>query len=424
MKVSTLSLFLLTLQVLSAQAQPSSTERWQSDIDFLQRELPKRHPGFYRYYPQRNFETDLATLRTSLDGKIDLQVALELQSIVAKARDAYTFLELTPLLQQRPVIPIGFGWYADGLYVSATVKKFAPALGKRILEINGMKPEAALEKISRFFGRENDESPRKDGPQWLRFPEALRIAGVSGTDTLALLVVDDKGQRYFLKAHPLDFQKDRAGAQPAQFVPKSPDLRWNPVKQVFSLHWLAPDSIVYLQYNACMGQEMTLAVGDSAVASQLPPFQPVVDSVFRLLDRYPGARFFFDLRFNYGGDPADGIALAEKIAALPFVNLPNRVYVATNRYSDGAAVEIAATFSQLTNATMIGEAPARRPNHFGNVQTFYLPNSRIQVFHGTRQVNAVPGDPDKVRIDTPVELPFSAFRDGRDPVLDFVRGRQ
>ena len=424
MRVSTLSLFLFTLQVLSAQAQPTPAERWQADIDFLQRELPKHHPDFYRYYPQQNFETDLATLRDNLGGKTDLQFALELQSIVAKARDAHTLLDLTPLLQHRPIIPIGFGWYADGLYVSATVKKFAPALGKRVLEINGMKPEAALEKTARFFARENDEAPLKDGPQWLRFPEANRIAGVSQTDTLALLVVDDKGQRYFLKVHPLDFQKDRTGAQPATFAPKSPDLRWNPIKQVFSLNWLAQDSIVYLQYNACMGREMMLADGDSLSASQLPPFQPIADSLFRLLDRYPGARFFFDLRFNYGGNPADGIALAEKIASLAFVNLPHRVYVATNRYSDGAAVEIAATFSKITNATLIGEAPAQRPNYFSDLQSFYLPNSRVQVFHTTRPVDVLPGNPDKIRIDRPVELPFSDFRDGRDPVLDFVRGKR
>lgn len=421
MRLFVLTIVSLYSQFLFAQA---GIERWQADIDLLQRELPKRHPDFYRYFPQKNFESELATLRSNLNGKTDLQIGLELQSIVAKARDAHSRLELTPLLQQQTVIPIGFGWYADGLYVSGTVKKFAPALGKRVLEINGMKTEAALERIGRFIARENEESVRKDGPQWFRFPEAIRMASVSETDTLALLVVDDKGQRYFLKVHPLDFQKDRSGLQPAQFVPKAPDLRWNPMKQVFSLNWLAPENIVYLQYNACLGQEMMLAIGDSVSASQLPPFQPVADSLFRLLEAHPGARFFYDLRFNNGGHAADGIALAEKIAGMPFINLPTRVFVATNRYTAGAAAEIAATFSKITNAALIGEAPAQRPNHFGDQQSFYLPNSRIQVFHGSRPVTILPGNPDKLRIDIPVELPFADFRDGRDPVLDYVRGKQ
>jgi len=418
MKVCILPVLFFFIQNLIAQ---SNTEHWQADISILQRELPKRHPDFYRFYPQPEFDADIQALQSSLSGKTDLQIGLELQTIVAKVRDAQTRLELAPLLQQNAVIPIGLGWYADGLYTSATVKKFAPALGKRILEINGQETALVLEKMGRFFAKENEEALRKEGPQWLRFPEAFRMAGVSETDTLALLMVDEKGQRYFLKAHPVDFQKDKTGLQPAQFVPKTPDLRWNPMKQVFSIVWLESDSIAYVQYNACLSQEMMLAVGDSLSAGQFPPFQPVADSVMRLLDQHPGARFFFDLRFNTGGVPADGIALSERLGVLPFVNLPNRIYVATNRYTAGAAVEIAAAFQKNTNATLLGEAPAQRPNHFGDVQSFYLPNTRIQVFHGTRQVELSPGNPDKIRLNVPIELPFNDFRDGRDPVLDFVR---
>ena len=416
--------FLLLFLISSTLSAQTNSERWQTDIRFLQQELPKRHPDFYRYYPQANFEADLAQLSAHLEGKSDLQIALELQIIVAKAQDAHTKLELAPLLQQSKVIPVGMGWYADGLYVSGTVKKFGAALGKRILEINGMKTEAALERMSRFFARENDEAPRRDGAQWLRFPEAMRMAGVATTDTLELMMVDENNQRYFIKTYPIDFKTDKSGLQPAQFVPKEPDFRWDPVKQIYSIVWLEKDNIAYLQYNACFSQEMQLAQGDSLGASQLPPFQPLADSVVTLLDKYPGARFVFDLRFNNAGMPADGIALAQRLAVMPFANLPNRIYVAVNRYTAGAALEIAATFQAQTNATLIGETPPQRPNHFGDPKDLILPNSRIQLFYGSRAVKALPGNPATLRIGVPIELPFAAFRDGRDPVLDYVRGKR
>jgi len=399
-------------------------EQWRADIALLQRELPTRHPSLHKHYPRQAFETDLANLAENLDGKSDLHIALELQTIVAKARDAHTRIELTPLLQQySKIIPLGLGWYADGLYVSGTVKRFAPALGKKVLEINGMEATEALNRMSRLFARENDESARRDGPTWLRFPEAMRLAGVAKDDTLALMLADEKGQRFFIKTFPLDFKTEKAGLQPAQFVPKNPDLRWDPIKQVFSLAWLESDRIAYLQYNGCYSQEMSLAVGDSSSASQLPPFQPYIDSLLALLERRPDARFFLDLRFNNGGNPADGIALANRLAAMPFVNLPNRIYVATNRYTSGAAVEIAASFRVKTNATLLGEPPAQRPNHIADPSYLILPNSRLQVFHGTRPVQILPGDPDALIPDIPVELPFEAFRDGRDPVLDYVRNQ-
>ncbi len=421
MRTVLLSLLLVALYGVSGLSAQSPAEVWQSDIDILQRELPKRHPDLFHYYPQKAFEADLANVSANLAGKTDLQIALELQSVLAKTRDAQTRIDLAPMLQQNKVIPIGLGWYADGLYVSGTIKKFAAALGKKVLEVNGMKAEEALRKMGRFFACENEEAYRKDGPQWLRFPEAMRQAGVATTDTLALLLTDDQGQRYFLKAYPIDFNLDKSGLQPAQFVPKAPDLRWNPAKQVFSVHWLEPDSIIYLQYNGCFSQEMILATGDSLGAQQLPLFQPVVDSVLALLEQHPGARFFLDLRFNGAGYSTDGVALAERLSGMPFVNLPNRIYVAVNRYTAGPAVEIAAAFQVKTNATLLGETPPERPNHFGDTKSFYLPNTQLQVYYGSRAVHLVPGNPDALRLTVPIELPFTAFRDGRDPVLDYVR---
>ncbi|MEQ1744656.1 MAG: hypothetical protein ABMA02_04470 [Saprospiraceae bacterium] len=399
-----------------------SAEQWQADMALLRRELPKRHPNLFQFSPREVFEADLNNLAANLDGKSDLHIALELQTIVAKVRDAQTRVELTPLLQQHSkVIPVGFGWYADGLYVSGTVKRFAPALGKKVLAINGIETEEALQRISRFFARENAESVRREGPTWLRFSEAVRLAGVAKDDTLTLLMQDESGQRYLVKTFPLDFKTDKAGLQPAQFMPKNPDLRWNPMKQVYSLAWLETDRIAYLQYNGCFSQEMALAMGDSTSASQLPAFRPYVDSLFALLERRPDARLFFDLRFNNGGNPADGIALAEHLSAMPFINLPNRVFVATNRYTSGAAVEIAAAFRAKTNATIIGEPPGHRPNHIGDPSYLILPNSQLQVFHGTRPVQALPGNPDTLQPNIAIELPFEAFRNGRDPVLDHVR---
>ncbi|TNE68478.1 MAG: hypothetical protein EP344_01175 [Bacteroidetes bacterium] len=415
--------FFLFLLLFSAAGLTSQTSvgNWQADLAFLQRELPKRHPNLYFSYPQASFEADLDRLSQSLEGKADLQIGLELQLILARLGDAQTRLELAPLLQKDKVIPLGLGWYEGGLYVSGTVKKFEPALGKQVLGMNRIRIEPVLERMGQFFARENPEAIRRDGPLWLRFPAAFRLAGISPSDTLELVLQDDAGKQYLMKVFPLDFKREKSGMQPAQFMQEHPDLRWDPVKKIYSMNWLESDSIAYIQYNACYSREMIMATGDTLSAMQLPAFQPFADSVVALLHRHPGARFFFDLRFNSGGMPADGIALAERLAAMPELNRPDRIYIAVNRYTGGAAVEIASAFQAKTRATLIGEVPPVRPNHFGDPQSFKLPNSDIEVFYGTRTVHVLPGNPDTLQLTLPMELPFSAFREGRDPLLDYVR---
>ncbi len=416
-------LFWCLIKAALVQAQRSAAE-WRADIDWLKRELPKRHPALFRYHSREAFERDLDEVAALAEGKSDLEVGLLLQASLAKCRDANTRVELSPLFQQSGgVIPIGLGWYEGGLYVSATVRRFSPAMGRRVLSINGIDPDSMLRYVGVFFPQENAETARRDGPLWLRFPLAVEMAGVGKGDTLAVLLADEAGKPFGIYVHPIDFRKDRDGAYPLQFVPKEPDFRWNPIKQVFSLHWSEAQQVVYVQYNGCFSQEMALAMGDTAAAQQIPPFQPVLDSLLRLLDHYPLARLFFDLRFNTLGMPNDGLRLVEELAKRPLVNQPNRIYVAVNRYTAGPAVEIAAAFQERTKARLIGEPPAQRPNHIGDPDFLMLPNSRLQVFYGTRPVQAVPGDPETLRIDIPMEMPFSAFRDGRDPLLDYVRSQ-
>lgn len=413
---------LFCLGQLVAQTPAEIAERWRSDILFVQKELPARHPGLFRHLSPKQFEKDLANLMANFEGRTNLQVALELQAALARAKDAQTSLDLTPVLQQGKVIPVGYGWYDGGMYVSGTVKRFGKILGAKVLKINDHELPEVLRKVGRFSPLENEESLRKDALQWLRFPSVLRYVGFASTDTLYLTLEDKDGKTFQEKVYPLDFQSDKNGMQPMQVRPQAPDLRWQPVEQIYRLEWLAADSIVALQYNACYSREMALAAGDSAMAAQLPPFQPLADSILTLMRQHPGARFFFDLRFNPGGlGPGDGQYLLQQLAANPEINQKNRLFVAINRYTLAAALQVAVLFREQSAAQLIGEPPAQSPNHFEGKQTLVLPNFRLQINYPTYAVERPQNVTDTLQPDVVIELPFEQFRLGKDPVLDFVR---
>ncbi|HNL38917.1 MAG TPA: hypothetical protein PKH43_07285, partial [Saprospiraceae bacterium] len=209
--------------------------------------------------------------------------------------------------------------------------------------------------------------------------------------------------------------------QPAQIQPKDPDLRWQPLQYLFFVNWLEPEKVVYVQYNRCASREMALASGDSLMAEQLPPFQPLADSIIFLMRQHPDAKLFFDLRFNNGGAAADGVNFAKRISELPDINTKDRLFVAVNLYTFSSAVQIATVFQNGTKATLIGDAPAEKPNHYGEVRSFTLPNSRLKVVHSTRFMQIMDGNPSALEPDKVIEPSFDDFRNGRDPVLNYVR---
>ncbi len=414
-----LLLFLLSVAVAETQAQLPA-DRWRADIDFLRTTLLAKHPALQNKAVAEPFQSRLDYLSQHLDGHSDLDIALNLQAVLAAMGDAHTRIDLVPLLQKQNPIPLGLGWYDGGVYVSGTTKRFQAILGKKIVRINGMKTEEALAQMQRFVAVENAYSLHKDALQWFRFPAAIRQADVGKSDTLELTYESQPGKLQTLRVYPLS-PENKADMQPAQIQPKDPDLRWQPMQYLFYLQYLESDKVLYVQYNRCRSREMSLAAGDSVSAAQLPPFQPFADSVLFLMKKYPDAKLFFDLRFNTGGGASDGVDFARRIGEIPEINKKERLFVAVNLYTFSSAIQVANGFDQFTNATLIGDQPAQATNHFGELSAFVLPNSGLKVVHSTRFMRVAPGDGKTLPLDEVIEPKFEDFRMGKDPVLDYVR---
>ncbi len=414
-----ITVIVLSFVATFCQAQ-MTPERWRADIEYLRTTLPARHPLFNTRPYSEQFQRSLNDLEQHLEGRSDLDIALELQAILSAPGDAHTRLDLIPLLQKSSPIPLGLGWYSDGVYVSGTTKRFKSILGKKIVKINGLDTEKALEKVGRYVGIENKYCLHKDGLNWFRFPSAFRQAGVSNSDTLLLTYEDQPGKLQNIRVFPID-PSNQADMQPAQIQPKDPDLRWQPLQYLFYMQWLENEKVVYVQYNRCTSREIALASGDSLTAEQLPPFQPLADSIVNLMQMHPDAKLFFDLRFNNGGAASDGINFAKRLSELPEINKAERLFVAVNLYTFSSAVQIATVFQNGTKATLVGDAPAEKPNHYGEVRSFGLPNSGLKVVHSTRFMRIMDGNPPALEPDKVIEPSFDDFRNGRDPVLNYVR---
>ena len=416
-------LLLLGLPFCAAAQNTLTAPQWQRDIELLRTGLPARVPSLFAgAYSQKNFDADLNALSQKLAGQPDLDIALELQSIVAKCRNTYARLELSALLQRGKIIPIGLGTFSDGVFVNGTVKRFEKILRGKVLSVNNMDIEEVYRRLGRFVSQDNEETLRRDALQWLRFPAAFRLAGLSNSDTLNFVVQNARGAHDLQTVFALDPVRDQKLMVPSIVEPRSPDLRWSPELTLWNLQWLEKDSVVYFQYNACLSHESYVAHGDTVMAEKFPFIQPIADSIAHLMEQHPQARFFFDLRINKGGHTDDGFALADRLAAMPQVNRKGRLYVSTGWFTGLEAVQVAQYFRDRTRAIVIGEPTADRPGRKNPIGSFSLPSSGITVIYPAAQTQPDKGSgPATLKPDIMIQRTFEDFRMGRDPVLDWVR---
>jgi C-terminal processing protease CtpA/Prc len=145
--------------------------------------------------------------------------------------------------------------------------------------------------------------------------------------------------------------------------------------------------------------------------------------VFDLVDRDPSTRLVLDVRFNGGGNEAILAPFIDAIKARQSLNTKGRLFVIIGRGTYSSALQNAITLRQETNAILVGEPTGGKPNHYGEVRRFRLPNVGLQIQYSTRYWLNYPGsDPLNLEPDMTTGVTLDDLLAGRDPALESALG--
>lgn len=129
------------------------------------------------------------------------------------------------------------------------------------------------------------------------------------------------------------------------------------------------------------------------------------------------------MRYNGGGNSAQGRKLIEKLAEFLKKNPQVKTYVVLGRETFSSAVLNAMDFKRLTDAVFVGEETAGKPNHFGEVRSFELPSSKLQVLYSTKYFRRTDQEVSTLAPDVTIKMSFSDLAKGVDPVYEWIRAQ-
>jgi hypothetical protein len=375
-------------------------QRWREDLDFLARELPARHKNLYHTLPREEWEARVAELRERIPELEDHEIAADFARLVASAGDSHTTVQMGSSPFVGSPAPIELRWFPDGLRVVAVPSEHADLVGGRVVEIGGVAVEEAWTRASEVIAHENEIWVRAKAPSWLAVPAFLRALGLADADEFARYVVEtEPGKRSELdvKAGALARSLARSGPQ------ESPP--W--FKRRHEPYWFEylPDSrTLYLQYNQCADDPQR-------------PFAKLVEELLAAADRERPDRFVVDLRHNAGGNSMVIAPLFQGLGARRFLRGRGRLYaiLGPNTFSSGMmnAIQLREGYGAL----LVGEPTGGKPNSYGEVRTFELPNSKLRVGYCTKYFRDVRDDPPALIPELSAPLTFEDWKAGRDPAL-------
>ncbi|HYM01098.1 MAG TPA: hypothetical protein VEZ90_19220 [Blastocatellia bacterium] len=404
--VLVLVLYILTLCKAQSPSSPPASdreERWRQDLKFFAAEFPTRHIDFAKLYPQAKFDGEIEALQTDIAKLPDTEIVLRLMRLVASANVGHTMVYLPGGRSGFRSIPFSFKWYSDGLAVVGAAPDYASALGARVLRIGSLTPEQVLTAIAPYISHENDAWLREQSSSFIRsLPILKRIGAVRDDGRVELTLAKPGGEPFTLVAGP---GGGPAGQTSLFGAVSSPAPLYR--KHLDSYYWyeyLADSRALYIQYNRCSPDPKL-------------PFKDFASGLFAFADSHPVERVIVDLRFNSGGN---------SLIVWPFITglkerkrLASHVYVLIGPTTFSSAQDNAIELRDTFHAMLVGEATGERPNGYGEVRAFKLPNSGLTVQYCTRYFLLVKeSDPSALEPDVRTPTALVDVLAGRDPVLE------
>lgn len=194
------------------------------------------------------------------------------------------------------------------------------------------------------------------------------------------------------------------------------EVRWVPAAQATPLYRQRSGEDLWHEF---LPESGTLYVAFRGYPAK-PVFREFFADVLEFANQNPVARIVIDLRGNSGGDFTKMRELFLPHLKHHRLNQRGRLYVAIDRYTFSAAMTNAADFLKETNAILIGEPTAARPNGWQEKGQFTLPNSGLTISVSTEYYRFLDEDLPAVIPHALIPSTWAGFRAGRDAVLEWV----
>lgn len=392
--------------VMSSDSSAARNRAWRADLQYLATELPKRHKNLFFKIPRQDFAREVARLDEAIPSMQDFEVKIGFIRLAAMVGDNHTGVAWRR--EDFGTYPVQFYSYSGGWYVTAAAEEYRRVLGSRLIRIGDMDIDSAAATLRSLIACENDSCFRHLLQYFLNVPEFLYAQRILPDAERGQFTFEDKtGERFSLEIRAVAPQQWRSvqwTPLPLPQVPREQTL-WRLNRNVnYWYEYVANSKTLYFAYNLCRD-------------SETQPFKEFARELLAFADSHPIERFVIDMRRNGGGSEALLLPFIAELSRRPAINRRGRLFVIVGRGTFSSAAQNALRLKQNTQATIVGEPTGQKPNHYGQVRTFRLPNSGLDVNYSTVFWKLVDGDPPAFIPDILVEHTFADFSSGRDAVL-------
>lgn len=402
----------MKMAALTDAGKKDRNAKWTFDARYLVEEILRLHPNPYQLWKPSEWKDALAKFKADLPRLDDDQAIVRMKALVRQANDGHSSLAAPYEDSEASVaIPLLFGQFEDGVYVTAAEDELEPLLWSRVVSVNGTRVEEVMEAVGKVVPQDSPIRRLTNSPPWLRYPQLLHGLGLSKDREqvhFGLILRTGETKTVSLKVNPGAVKWIREPKDGSGQVPDSVHKR----NTFYSADFLPSSSAVWIHYNGCQDMDEESI---EAFAARLDAF----------IASHPVERLIFDVRWNGGGNNFLNWPLIDLVIRNPKLNEPGKVFVIAGQFTFSAALCFTGQMERFTKATIVGTPTSSPPNFVGETIPVELPCTGLLATISNTYWQNGPATDARIAIFPKVRVPwrFSDFRIGRDAALEAILGK-
>ena len=339
-------------------------EKWLEDIEFLKEDLIEKHKNLFFNISRKEFDSRIDKLK-SMIGDLDYEeIKIEISRVVASIGDAHTSVAFPA----NKYLPIKFYWFEDGIYIIRTSEAYKNLLFKKVIAIEDIKIDEILHELSEIISFENEYFFKAQSMKYMQVAEVLY--GLLISDSMDNIKITTEHNTVTVKTVNINELK-YSDSQLPLYARRSNENLW--------YEYLEDKEELYIKYNYCREDE------NKKISTK-------ITEIINFIEKDSTCKITIDLRNNLGGDSRLIEPLLCYIKNNPRINNKEKLKVIIGRETFSSGLLNAYQFKFEINCVIFGEPSGEKPNCYGEILRFVLPNSKFSVSYSTRYYKLIDDD--------------------------------
>jgi len=379
---------------------------FKEDIEYLQKELPKRHKNLFSKITKEEFDSLCRNLINKVDQLDNKHLLVDISKIIAAVGDAHTNINIW----DGYLYPLQFWLFDDGVYIVNADARYEDMIFSKVLKIDGTDIETVKKILSETISYENESWLKVMLQNNLRMPAYLYGSGIQQNENQATFTVEKDGEITDFTVNAIDYFSENINYA----YNDSRTKFYGKYEKYYAYEYMDDYKALYFEYNVCDN------MNDLS-------FKEFNKDMMNFIEKNKPEKIIVDVRNNTGGNSEvlNPFTNALKDYIKKNNNVEVYILIGRNTFSSGMFA-VFRVKEAAAEAVSIGEATGGALDCYGDIKKLILPNSALPVSYSTKyfefsKMFAYESD------DYSTYLPDEAFnptiedyRNGIDSMLEYV----